>query len=96
MSTSLTAVGVREAKNRFSALAAQVNASGSPLTVMKNNTPWVVIAPADPESLERRARLERFRALTASIEQDLAEEPTWDPSVSDRELLNRERVRRFG
>lgn len=96
MSTSLTAVGVREAKNRFSALAAQVNASGSPLTVLKNNTPWVIIAPADPESLERRKRLERFRALTALVEQDLAEEPVWDPAVPDRELLGRERVRRFG
>lgn len=96
MSTSLAAVGVREAKNRFSALAAQVNASGSPLTVLKNNVPWVVIAPADPESLERKRRLARFHALTAAVEKDLAEEPAWDPALSDRELLNQERVRRFG
>lgn len=96
MSASLAAVGVREAKNRFSALAAQVNASGSPLTVMKNNVPWVIITPADPEALERTRRLERFRALTASVEQDLEEEPVWDSAVSDRDLLNQERVRRFG
>ena len=94
MSAVLTPVGVREAKNRFSSLAAEVNASGCSLTVMKNNAPWVTIVPADPESIERHRRLDKFRALTASIES--ASEPMWDASLSDREILNEERVRRFG
>lgn len=96
MSAALTPVGVREAKNRFSSLAAEVNASGCSLTVMKSNVPWVTIVPADPESIERHRRLDKFRALTASIELDDGLEPVWDASVSDRELLNEERVRRFG
>lgn len=96
MSAVLTPVGVREAKNRFSSLAAEVNASGCSLTVMKNNAPWVTIVPADPESIERHRRLDKFRALTASIESGSASEPMWGASLSDREILNEERVRRFG
>lgn len=95
MDAVLEPVGIREAKNQFSSLTAEVNASGSPLTVMKNNKPWVVIQPADSRSAERRARLARFRALTASIEQGETA-PVWDEGVSDRELLNEERVKRFG
>ena len=96
MSKALGAVGVREAKNRFSELTAQVNASGSELVVLRNNRPWVVIQPADPESADRRSRLERLHALTSAIERDAAGEPAWDPAVSDRDLLDEERVRRFG
>ena len=40
-------VGVREAKNRFSELASQVNASGHALVVLMINRPWVTIQPAD-------------------------------------------------
>lgn len=40
-------------------------------------------------------RRERFRRLTQAIEADAAAEPAWDPSVSDRDLLNAERVSRF-
>ena len=54
-------VGVREAKNRFSELTTEVNASGVPLTVLRNNRPWVVIYPADEAAASRRERLERFR-----------------------------------
>ncbi|OUO60186.1 type II toxin-antitoxin system Phd/YefM family antitoxin [Olsenella sp. An270] len=94
--TELSAVGVREAKNRFSELTAQVNELGSTLVVLKNNRPWVTIHPADPEAASRRARLERFHALTASIERDVSREPDWEADKSDRELLDEERVRRFG
>lgn len=92
----MSPVGVREAKNRFSELAAEVNASGLPLTVMRNSKPWVMIYPADAEAAARRARVERLRALTQSIEEGAQDEPAWDPVVSDRDLLNEERVRRFG
>ncbi len=92
----MSPVGVREAKNRFSELTAEVNATGAPLTVLRNNKPWVTIYPADAEAAERRTRVERLRALTRSIEQDAADEPLWDPSVSDRDLLDEERVKRFG
>lgn len=96
METTLEPVGIREAKNQFSALTARVNETGTPLTVFKNSKPWVVIIPADSRERERRARLDRLRKLTASIERDVAAEPSWDASVSDRDLLDDERVRRFG
>lgn len=89
-------IGVREAKNRFSALAAQVNETGSPLTVMKNNKPWVVIYPADAEKQARRKKLQKLRALTRNIERFEDCEPVWDAAASDKELLGRERMRRFG
>lgn len=92
-----TSVGVREAKNRFSELTAQVNETGRPLVVTKNNEPWVVIHPADAAARERRMRVQRFKELTEDIESDAArEQPVWDPGVSDKELLGEERVRRFG
>lgn len=40
-------------------------------------------------------RRERFRRLTQAIEADATAEPAWDPAVSDRDLLNAERVSRF-
>ncbi len=92
----LDAVGVREAKNRFSELTARVNELGTELVVLKNNRPWVTIHPADLGAAERRVRLNQFRALTEAIERDAADEPVWDAAVSDRELLDEERVRRFG
>lgn len=39
-------IGFAEAKNNFSRLAAEVNRTGKPVTVLKNNKPWVVIKPA--------------------------------------------------
>lgn len=93
---AVTSVGVREMKSRFSSLAAQVNATGEPLVVMRNNKPWVVVSPADAMSDARRRRFERLRALTHAIEADAADEPAWDVSRSDKELLGEERMRRFG
>lgn len=43
--TAIT-MGLVEAKNHFSQVTAEVNRSGRPVTVLKNNRPWVVIQPA--------------------------------------------------
>lgn len=96
MDALLDPVGAREAKNRFSELAAEVNRTGNALPVLKNGKPWVVIQPASEEVQRRRMRLEKFRTLTLQIEQEVTDEPAWDPAVSDRELLAEERVKRFG
>lgn len=96
MDALLNPVGAREAKNRFSELAAEVNRTGNALPVLKNGKPWVVIQPASEEAQRRRARLEKFYALTSQIERGIAEEPAWDSSVSDCDLLAEERVKRFG
>ena len=40
-------MGLAEAKNSFSRVTAEVNRTGRPVTVLKNNKPWVVIQPAD-------------------------------------------------
>lgn len=39
-------MGLAEAKNNFSRVTAEVNRTGRPVTVLKNNRPWVVITPA--------------------------------------------------
>lgn len=98
VTAALEPVGVREAKARFSSLTEAVNELGAPLTVLKNNRPWVVIQPADASAAERRRRLEAFRALTASIEAEKSVEAgtAWGSVEHDRELLAEERVRRFG
>ncbi len=44
-------MGLAEAKNNFSRVTAEVNRTGKPVTVLKNNRPWVVINPA-PSSEE--------------------------------------------
>lgn len=95
MEISISPVGVREMKSQFSSPTEGVNESGNPLTVLKNNRPWVVIYPADGESKARRRRRALFESLTQSIEA-MPDEPAWDSELSDRELLNEERVRRFG
>lgn len=66
MSEALEAVGVREAKNRFSELTALVNQTGAELVVLKNSRPWVVIQPADAAAKDRHARLDGLCALTAA------------------------------
>lgn len=38
-------MGLAEAKNNFSRVTAEVNRTGRPVTVLKNNKPWVVIQP---------------------------------------------------
>lgn len=42
---STITIGLAEAKNNFSKVTAEVNRTGKPVTVMKNNKPWVVIMP---------------------------------------------------
>ena len=93
---ALAPVGMREAKNRFSELANEVNTRGIPLVVQKNGKPWVTICPADANALKRRERLEKLRALTRSIEKDTKSEPVWDERKSDKDILGEERMRRFG
>lgn len=39
-------VGLAEAKKNFSRITAEINRTGKPVTVLKNNKPWVVIQPA--------------------------------------------------
>lgn len=43
-------MGLAEAKNNFSRVTAEVNRTGRPVTVMKNNKPWVTISPATAQS----------------------------------------------
>lgn len=45
MSNAVVTVGMAEAKTNFSKLTASVNATGVPVTVFKNNKPWVEIRP---------------------------------------------------
>ncbi len=69
---------------------------GEPVTVVRHGAPWVTICPASADAIERARRLERFRLLAASIEHSGIDEPVWDDAKTDRELLNEERVVRFG
>ena len=43
---STLTMGLAEAKNNFSRVTAEVNRTGRPVTILKNNRPWVVIQPA--------------------------------------------------
>ena len=43
---STLTMGLAEAKNNFSRVTAEVNRTGKPVTILKNNRPWVVIQPA--------------------------------------------------
>ena len=43
-------MGLAEVKNNFSRVTAEVNRTGRPVTVMKNNKPWVTINPAATQS----------------------------------------------
>lgn len=45
MSPGVATVGMDEAKTNFSKLTANANATGLPITVFKNNKPWVEIRP---------------------------------------------------
>ncbi|MDU4244428.1 MAG: type II toxin-antitoxin system Phd/YefM family antitoxin, partial [Varibaculum cambriense] len=46
MSMPAFTMGLAEAKNNFSRVTAEVNKTGKPLTILKNNRPWVIIQPA--------------------------------------------------
>lgn len=41
-----TTNGLAETKNNFSRVTAEVNRTGKPATVLRNNRPWVTISPA--------------------------------------------------
>lgn len=41
-----TTNGLAETKNNFSRVTAEVNRTGKPVTVLRNNRPWVTISPA--------------------------------------------------
>ena len=45
MSTPIATIGMAEAKTNFSRITANANATGLPITVFKNNKPWVEIRP---------------------------------------------------
>lgn len=96
MDALLDPVGAKEAKNRFSELAAEVNRTGSALPVLKYGKLWVLIQPASDEVRARRDRLRAFRSLTDLVDREADNEPGWDPDVSDADLLGEERTRRFG
>lgn len=52
-------IGLAEAKTNFSKVTAEVNATGSPVTALKNNRPWVMIA-ATPGWASSARRLDLF------------------------------------
>ena len=41
-----TTIGLAEAKNNFSRVTAEVNRTGKPVSVLRDNRPWVTITPA--------------------------------------------------
>ena len=43
-------MGLAEAKTHLSRLTAEVNRTGKPVTVLKNNKPWVVIQPVGTDA----------------------------------------------
>lgn len=45
-SMSTLAIGCAKAKNNLSRVAAEVNRTGRPVTILKSNRPWVVIQSA--------------------------------------------------
>ena len=47
---AMLTMGLAEAKTNFSRLTAEVNRTGRPVTVLKNNKPWVVIQPVGVEA----------------------------------------------
>lgn len=88
----LEEVGVREAKARFSELATMANANGMAIRVLRHNKPWVEIVPLEQPA---SSQLTEFDQFVASLEsRSLA--PAWPEGASDKDLLNEERMRRFG
>jgi antitoxin Phd len=43
---AMLTIGLSEVKANFGKVTAEVNRTGNPVTVFKNNKPWVVISPA--------------------------------------------------
>ena len=56
-----TTIGLAEAKKNFSRATAEVSRTGKPVTVLRNNRPWVTISPAagiaKPDMVYRSRRL---------------------------------------
>ncbi|MDO4437372.1 MAG: hypothetical protein Q4B77_05415 [Coriobacteriaceae bacterium] len=64
MSPAVATVGMAEAKTNFSKLTANANATGLPITVFKNNKPWVEIRPlATPRDDFEGMPTETIRAI---------------------------------
>ncbi len=45
-------MSLTEAKANFSKVSSEVNRTRRPVTVLKNNKPWVVIAPLDRSAVD--------------------------------------------
>ena len=45
-------IGIAEARANFSRVTSEVNATRKPVTVLKNNKPWVVISPVTPSAAD--------------------------------------------
>ena len=45
-------IGLAEAKANFSRVTAEVNRTGTPVTVLRNNKPWVVIVPVERDAVD--------------------------------------------
>jgi prevent-host-death family protein len=68
-------VGFTEAKANLGRITTEVNRTGDPVTVLKNNKPWVVIYPAQAKpQQERVVNLETLAAM------DEAEQMASDPA----------------
>jgi PHD/YefM family antitoxin component YafN of YafNO toxin-antitoxin module len=48
-------IGISEAKSTFSQLTKDINRTGVPVTVFKNNKPWVIIQPASTDKFAEDA-----------------------------------------
>ncbi len=66
--TTLT-VGMADAKTHFSRITANANATGVPVTVFKNNKPWVEIRPlaSAPEPRIPKETLEAMAEMDAIL-----------------------------
>lgn len=51
-------MGLAEAKNNFSRVTSEVNRTGRPVTILKNNKPWVVISSAITTSHGNKATVD--------------------------------------
>lgn len=50
--SALDILGLSEEEADFSKVTAEVNRTRRPVTLLKNNRPWVVVAPADPSAVD--------------------------------------------
>ncbi len=69
---SVLTVGLADAKNNFSKITAEVNRSQRPVTVLKNNKPWVVIEPVQTAKNADATAID-FMEEYASVFKELAQ-----------------------